>query len=222
MLLSSRDLQGLRHPRHRRQDADPADRRADRPRHRLAAPASSSRRQCASAAMGACPGRSCPQHWRAGLQAAGRGRDRCRAASPRRCCTSPRTTCIPGPASWSPAATIPPDYNGMKMVVAGETLSGEAIQELRTRIETGELATGTGGYSRVDVAQAYYRAHRRRRQAGAAHAHRRRLRQWRGRRVCAASCIAASVAACASCSARSTATSPIIIPIRRSRRTCRT
>jgi phosphomannomutase/phosphoglucomutase len=49
----------------------------------------------------------------------------------------------------------PPDYNGMKIVVAGETLSGEAIQELRTRIEAGELASGSGNYSRVDVAQAY-------------------------------------------------------------------
>ena len=31
----------------------------------------------------------------------------------------------------------PPDYNGLKMVLAGETLSGEVIQSLRTRIETG-------------------------------------------------------------------------------------
>ncbi len=30
----------------------------------------------------------------------------------------------------------PPDYNGLKIIVAGETLSGEAIQELRTRIES--------------------------------------------------------------------------------------
>ena len=29
----------------------------------------------------------------------------------------------------------PPDYNGLKMVIAGETLSGEAIQGLRKRIE---------------------------------------------------------------------------------------
>jgi phosphomannomutase/phosphoglucomutase len=50
----------------------------------------------------------------------------------------------------------PPDYNGMKIVVAGETLSGEAIQELRKRIEAGELATGSGTYSQVDVAQAYF------------------------------------------------------------------
>ena len=29
----------------------------------------------------------------------------------------------------------PPEYNGLKMVVAGETLSGDAIQNLRSRIE---------------------------------------------------------------------------------------
>ncbi len=50
----------------------------------------------------------------------------------------------------------PPDYNGMKIVVAGETLSGEAIQELRKRIEADELATGSGAYSQADVAQAYF------------------------------------------------------------------
>ncbi len=49
----------------------------------------------------------------------------------------------------------PPDYNGMKIVVAGDTLSGEAIQDLRKRIEAGELAAGSGSYSQVDIAQAY-------------------------------------------------------------------
>src|SRR5215210_778551 len=29
----------------------------------------------------------------------------------------------------------PPDYNGLKIMLAGDTLSGEAIQELRVRIE---------------------------------------------------------------------------------------
>ncbi len=38
----------------------------------------------------------------------------------------------------------PPDYNGLKMVLAGETLSGEVIQSLRNRIETGDLAQGEG------------------------------------------------------------------------------
>jgi phosphomannomutase/phosphoglucomutase len=38
----------------------------------------------------------------------------------------------------------PPDYNGLKMVLAGETLSGEAIQGLRLRIEENNLTTGEG------------------------------------------------------------------------------
>jgi len=49
----------------------------------------------------------------------------------------------------------PPDYNGLKMVLAGETLSGEAIQHLRQRIETGHLSTGNGNYARQAIAQAY-------------------------------------------------------------------
>ncbi len=49
----------------------------------------------------------------------------------------------------------PPDYNGLKMVIAGDTLSGDAIQGLRVRIESGKLAAGSGAYSQADVAQAY-------------------------------------------------------------------
>ena len=49
----------------------------------------------------------------------------------------------------------PPDYNGLKMVLAGETLSGEAIQGLRRRIESGKLASGAGTYSQAEVAEAY-------------------------------------------------------------------
>jgi phosphomannomutase / phosphoglucomutase len=49
----------------------------------------------------------------------------------------------------------PPDYNGLKMVLGGETLSGEAIQGLRSRIELGELFEGAGSYSRHDIAQEY-------------------------------------------------------------------
>ncbi|MCX7893211.1 MAG: phosphomannomutase/phosphoglucomutase [Burkholderiales bacterium] len=49
----------------------------------------------------------------------------------------------------------PPEYNGLKMVIAGTTLSGEAIQRLRARIERGDLATGAGGYRQVDVREAY-------------------------------------------------------------------
>jgi len=49
----------------------------------------------------------------------------------------------------------PPDYNGLKMVLGGETLSGEAIQGLRQRIELGELFEGSGGYEQQDIAPAY-------------------------------------------------------------------
>ncbi len=49
----------------------------------------------------------------------------------------------------------PPDYNGLKMMIAGDTLSGDAIQGLRMRIESGKLAAGSGAYSQADVAQAY-------------------------------------------------------------------
>jgi phosphomannomutase/phosphoglucomutase len=51
----------------------------------------------------------------------------------------------------------PPDYNGLKMVVAGETLSGEAIQKLRARIEAGEFRQGSGTYREADITEAYLR-----------------------------------------------------------------
>jgi phosphomannomutase/phosphoglucomutase len=49
----------------------------------------------------------------------------------------------------------PPDYNGLKMVLDGETLSGETIQALRQRIETGDLTSGAGAYRRYDIAPDY-------------------------------------------------------------------
>lgn len=49
----------------------------------------------------------------------------------------------------------PPDYNGLKMVLAGETLSGETIQRLRERIETGDLATGAGSAKAYQISDAY-------------------------------------------------------------------
>jgi phosphomannomutase/phosphoglucomutase len=49
----------------------------------------------------------------------------------------------------------PPDYNGLKMVVAGETLYGEDIQGLRTRIEGGELKSGAGKRREAEVLTAY-------------------------------------------------------------------
>jgi phosphomannomutase/phosphoglucomutase len=51
----------------------------------------------------------------------------------------------------------PPDYNGLKIMLGGETLAGEAIQALRDRIERGDLAAGRGGYRAADVREAYLR-----------------------------------------------------------------
>src|SRR5712691_13401968 len=49
----------------------------------------------------------------------------------------------------------PPDYKGLKMVLAGTTLSGEDIQRLRRRIESGELARGSGRHRRAEIREAY-------------------------------------------------------------------
>lgn len=49
----------------------------------------------------------------------------------------------------------PPDYNGLKMMLAGETLSGDQILALRTRIENGQLATGNGHLEQRDIRAAY-------------------------------------------------------------------
>ncbi|HEX3633546.1 MAG TPA: phosphomannomutase/phosphoglucomutase [Casimicrobiaceae bacterium] len=50
----------------------------------------------------------------------------------------------------------PPDYNGLKMVIAGDTLAGDEIKALRTRIEAGELKRGAGGLESADVGPAYF------------------------------------------------------------------
>jgi phosphomannomutase / phosphoglucomutase len=49
----------------------------------------------------------------------------------------------------------PPDYNGLKIVVAGSTLYGDEIQELRKIIESGKFASGKGQRSEANVLQAY-------------------------------------------------------------------
>ncbi|MCQ4273561.1 phosphomannomutase/phosphoglucomutase [Pseudomonas kuykendallii] len=50
----------------------------------------------------------------------------------------------------------PPDYNGFKIVIAGDTLANEQIQALRLRIENNDLASGSGSVERVDVLERYY------------------------------------------------------------------
>ncbi len=49
----------------------------------------------------------------------------------------------------------PPDYNGLKMVLGGETLSGETIQRLRARLENNDLSHGEGSYRQYDIAPEY-------------------------------------------------------------------
>ncbi len=49
----------------------------------------------------------------------------------------------------------PPEYNGLKMVLGGETLYGDTIQALRTRVETGTLQQGQGKYSQRNVTEEY-------------------------------------------------------------------
>ncbi len=49
----------------------------------------------------------------------------------------------------------PPEYNGLKVVIGGETLSGEAIQLLRRRVETGNLLEGDGTRQERDLLPDY-------------------------------------------------------------------
>lgn len=49
----------------------------------------------------------------------------------------------------------PANYNGLKIMLGGETLSGDAIQKLYQRTRTGDFNTGQGSQSREDVRRAY-------------------------------------------------------------------
>jgi phosphomannomutase/phosphoglucomutase len=51
----------------------------------------------------------------------------------------------------------PPEYNGLKMMVAGDTLSGDTIQELLRTIQSGKYATPAkpGGQSTADIREPY-------------------------------------------------------------------
>src|SRR5712692_5003890 len=49
----------------------------------------------------------------------------------------------------------PPNYKGIKMVLAGETLAGEAIQKLRQRLLNNDLTHGKGNITQADVREAY-------------------------------------------------------------------
>jgi phosphomannomutase/phosphoglucomutase len=76
--------------------------------------------------------------------------------------------CVPTPVTYFAAHLLgvhscvsvtgshnPPDYNGLKMVLGGETLFGEKILALRQRIENGNVRHGTGVRRKADVANDY-------------------------------------------------------------------
>jgi len=76
--------------------------------------------------------------------------------------------CVPTPVTYFAAFELgcdscvsvtgshnPPEYNGLKMVLGGQTLSGELIQDLRARIADGRLETGQGRTTEADVRDAY-------------------------------------------------------------------
>ncbi|UJP00860.1 MAG: phosphomannomutase/phosphoglucomutase [Nitrosomonas sp.] len=49
----------------------------------------------------------------------------------------------------------PPEYNGFKIVLGGQTLAADTIQALRLRIENNDLTHGAGNYSGHAIADAY-------------------------------------------------------------------
>ncbi len=50
----------------------------------------------------------------------------------------------------------PPEYNGLKMVLAGQTLSGDDIQKIYQRLEKQQYITGkTADYKEIDITEAY-------------------------------------------------------------------
>jgi phosphomannomutase/phosphoglucomutase len=49
----------------------------------------------------------------------------------------------------------PPEYNGLKMMLGTDTLAGEAIQQLRVRLENDDLASGSGSYGQYDIREDY-------------------------------------------------------------------
>ncbi|WP_297790423.1 phosphomannomutase/phosphoglucomutase [uncultured Marinobacter sp.] len=49
----------------------------------------------------------------------------------------------------------PANYNGLKIMLGGDTLSGDAIQKLYQRTQTGDMVSGQGAQSSEDVRRAY-------------------------------------------------------------------
>ena len=49
----------------------------------------------------------------------------------------------------------PPEYNGLKMMLATDTLAAEKIQDLRRVVEAGKFSEGKGRYETADVSEPY-------------------------------------------------------------------
>ncbi len=49
----------------------------------------------------------------------------------------------------------PPEYNGLKIVLGGETLSGETIKAIQTRIASGDLSSGEGKIESEEIISDY-------------------------------------------------------------------
>lgn len=49
----------------------------------------------------------------------------------------------------------PPEYNGFKIVLGGQTLAADTIQALRLRIENDDLTQGAGNYSEHNIVNTY-------------------------------------------------------------------
>ncbi len=76
--------------------------------------------------------------------------------------------CVPTPVTYFAAYHLethscvsvtgshnPPDYNGLKMVLGGQTLFGDLILDLRRRIAESDLTHGAGRVTQADVLPAY-------------------------------------------------------------------
>ena len=76
--------------------------------------------------------------------------------------------CVPTPLTYFAAHELgtqscvsvtgshnPPDYNGLKMVLGGQTLYGDMIRDLRRRIVDNDLTHGTGSLRTASVTDAY-------------------------------------------------------------------
>ncbi|WPP02339.1 phosphomannomutase/phosphoglucomutase [Pseudomonas sp. HR96] len=50
----------------------------------------------------------------------------------------------------------PPDYNGFKIVIAGDTLANEQILALHQRIQNNDLSSGRGSVTKVEILERYY------------------------------------------------------------------